>query len=97
MPKNANNDISTCVQPLLQYYAFIFETPSTLPPFRDTDHQIHLKLDVAPINVRPYRYPHFQKSKMEKLVQEMLPQGIIRPNQSLFSSPVLLVKKNDGS
>ena len=55
------------------------------------------KQDASLVNIRPYRYPHFQKSKMEKLVQEMLHQGIIRPNQSLSSSYVFLVKKNDGS
>ena len=34
---------------------------------------------------------------MERFVDEMLKTRIIRPNISPYSSPVLLVKKNDGS
>ena len=87
-----NKTILVSVQPLLQQYAIIFETPTTLPPFWESDHQIHLKPNAALVNVRPYRYPQFQKTEMEKLIQEMLQQGIIRASQSPFSSAVLLFK-----
>ncbi|GJU89035.1 retrotransposon-related protein [Tanacetum coccineum] len=50
---------------------------TTLPPHRLIDHRIHLLPNTKLINVRPYRYPHYQKGEMEKLVNEMLSQGII--------------------
>lgn len=40
-----------------------------------------------PINIRPYRYPYFQKQEIEVQVESMLQTGIIRPSTSPFSSP----------
>nr|KYP41059.1 Transposon Ty3-G Gag-Pol polyprotein [Cajanus cajan] len=50
-----------------------------------------------PVNIKPYRYPHSQKTLMTTLITEMLTDGIIKPSTSPFSSPVLLVKKKDGT
>lgn len=82
---------------LLQRYDGVFQPPTELPPKREIEHRIVLKEGSDPVNVRPYRYAHFQKAEIEKQVQEMLKSGLIQPSSSPFSSPVLLVKKKDGS
>ena len=46
--------------------------------------------------MQPYRYPHFQKTKFEALVKEMLMTGTIQPSTNPYSSSVFLVKKYDG-
>ena len=75
----------------------MFETPKGLPPIHDHDHAIHLILGSVPPNIRPYRYPYFQKSEIERMIAEMLEAGIIQPSQSSFSAPVVFVHKKDGS
>ncbi|XP_058757457.1 uncharacterized protein LOC131630720 [Vicia villosa] len=68
-----------------------------LPPPRPHDHHIPLLPNTPPINVKPYRYPHSQKTAMTSIIKDMLKEGTIKPSHSPFSSPVLLVKKKDGS
>lgn len=68
-----------------------------LRPPRTQDHKVPLLKGTQPISVRPYRYPHYQKNEIEKFIKEMLCSGLIQPSQSPFSSPILLVKKHDGS
>lgn len=87
------DSVSPILTPVLEEFSSIFKEPSQLPPRRTIDHRIPLLPDAKPINVRPYRYPHFQKAEMEKLVAEMHASGVIRDSTSAFSSPVLLVKK----
>lgn len=87
----------TNLQTILQHYSQVFSVPTELPPKRDHDHRIPLQQDSKPISVRPYRYPYYQKAEIEKLVKELLESGLIRTSNNPFSSPVLLVRKADGS
>ncbi|KAL0552391.1 hypothetical protein IC582_011500 [Cucumis melo] len=79
--------------PILNQFSDIFEWLEKLPPRRSIEHHIHLKEGTNPVNVRPYQYAYHQKEEMERLVNEMLASGIIRPSASPYSSLVLLVKK----
>ena len=85
--------ISEEVQQVLDDFQPVFAIPTKLPPCRLVEHQIVLEPDTKPIYVRPYRYPHFQKTEIGKLVHEMLASSVIRPSTSPYFSLVLLVKK----
>ncbi|MCH87274.1 hypothetical protein A2U01_0008140, partial [Trifolium medium] len=73
------------------------QEPTHLPPTRRTDHHITLVPNATPVNVRPYRCPHAQKTEIENQVAKMLKTGWIQPSTIPFSSPVLLLKKKDGT
>ncbi|GKD60952.1 putative mitochondrial protein [Tanacetum coccineum] len=53
--------------------------------------------DSVVVNIRPYRYPPRQKDVIETMVAELLASGVVRESHSSFSSPIILVKKKDGS
>ena len=82
---------------LINSFQDLFKERKGLPPSQVRDHCIPLVLESGPISVRSYQYPHFQKTKIEQQVEEMLKSGIMRPSNSPYSSPILLVKKSDGS
>ncbi|MCH79693.1 Ty3/gypsy retrotransposon protein [Trifolium medium] len=101
VPHDVLSELPSDIEPelaiLLHTYQRVFHTPSGLPPPREQMHEIPLQKGTTPVKVRPYRYPHSQKEQIEKMVQDMLQQGIIKPSTSPFSSPIILVKKKDGS
>jgi hypothetical protein len=86
------------LQRIIDKHSKVFEDiPKGLPPTRNHDHEIHLIPGSVPPNIRPYRYPYAQKSEIECMVEEMLEAGIIRPSQSSYSAPVVMVFKKDSS
>lgn len=92
-PTSSEREITS----MLDDFSELFNEPQGLPPNRPHNHKIPLKPASGPVNVRPYRYPHYQKGEIEKIVTDLLQSGVVRPSTSPYSSPVLLVKKHDGS
>lgn len=95
--RNADPSIPVPVQTLISEFAPLFEPPTSLPPSRACNHRIPLLPGAQPFAIRAYRYPPALKDEIEHQVQDMLSQGLIQPSSSPFSSPVLLVRKKDGS
>ena len=89
LPSSITNLVS-CFTPL-------FQEPTNLPPSRSITHHIHLFPGSNPVNIRPYRYPHCQKTELKNQVSTILDASLIQLSQSPFSSPVLLVKKKDNN
>lgn len=85
------------VQNLVDSFADLLTQPTSLPPSRSYNHSIPLVLGAQSVFIRPYKYPPSMKDEIKRQVQDMLSQGIIQPSSSAFASPVLLVRKKDGS
>ncbi|XP_073121107.1 uncharacterized protein [Henckelia pumila] len=79
------------------HFEDLFTPPTGLPPMRNQSHSICIREGCGPVVVRPYRYAYCQKNEMERLVKEMLGAGVIQPSCSPYSSPMVLIKKKDGS
>jgi hypothetical protein len=93
----AKPETEPLLEELLDAFEDVFAAPTGLPPTWGRAHRINLKPGSASVAIRPYRYPAAHKDELEKQCATMMAQGIVRRSDSAFSSPVLLVKKPDGS
>ena len=67
-------------------------------PGRTSLLQFHINTgDSPPIKAHPYRVTQKESEEMEKEINQYLELGLIRESQSPWSSPVLMVRKPDGS
>src|SRR6218665_494505 len=61
------------------------------------EHEIELKPDFRVKEFAAYRIPFAYRPEVERQIQDMLQQGIIKPSTSRMASPLVIVKKKDGS
>lgn len=96
--QHMNSEEKHHIEHICKKFSDIFHKPDTPLTFTNQiKHHIKTK-DEIPIYTKSYRYPHVHKPEVEKQVQSMLEQKIIRPSESPWSSPIWVVpKKPDAS
>ncbi|XP_047026313.1 uncharacterized protein LOC124634698 [Helicoverpa zea] len=51
----------------------------------------------TPVVYKPYRLSYSEKLKVREITQDLLEKGVIRRSTSEYASPIILVRKRDGS
>ncbi|XP_074271319.1 uncharacterized protein LOC141595254 [Silene latifolia] len=68
-----------------------------IPPERDVEFSIDLVPGTGPIAKAPYRMAPSELKELRIQLDDLIEKGFIRPSASPWGSPVLFVKKKDGS
>ncbi|GBM66381.1 Retrovirus-related Pol polyprotein from transposon 412 [Araneus ventricosus] len=92
-----NEEQRTAVKELLQEFQNLFSTSdSDVGRCNMTQHRINTG-NHPPIKQYPRSLPLAKKEEAERLVKEMVDNGIIEESSGPWASPIVLVKKKDGS
>jgi transposase InsO family protein len=96
----------TCVSDCIGYVADegiraeLVQLVEGYQPRQTKEAPIELKItmkDDIPVAQRPRRISHKEQKEVEKQIQQWLEDGIIRVSYSEYASPIVLVRKKDGS
>lgn len=77
-------------------FADFFITGTATTTVTTGEMHINVTSDV-PVTYRPYKLSIAEKLKVREIINDLLQKNIIRESQSEYSSPIILVKKKDGS
>lgn len=83
---------------LLSEFSSIFsDALPGLPQDSGFEHVIKLEDNSKPVNRAPYKMSPAELDELKRQLKELLDLGLIRPSSSPYGSPVLFVRKPDGS
>ena len=92
----SNRDRLEIVNLLLEYHDVFSLSGTPLGRTDMVEHKIHTG-DAQPIKQQPRRVPLHQEEVVKTEIERMISQDVIRPSESPWASPVVIVKKKDGS
>ena len=87
-------DQQRVLKDLVRKYPDVF---TNMPGETDViQHQIKLT-DDTPIRCKPNPLPYAMREELRNKVDTVLEMGVVRPSTSPYTSPIVMVKKKDGS
>ncbi|KAJ8044409.1 hypothetical protein HOLleu_07148 [Holothuria leucospilota] len=92
-PNLPSEQIRQIKRVLANFHDILTDVPGNTPLLT---HQINLTSD-EPIRVKQYPLPHATQEVIQKEVEKMLEMDVIERSNSPYCSPVVIVKKKDGS
>ena len=97
--KHLTNEQKQQLRELIDEYWMIFSrSDQDIGQVDEVYGQHDIKLtDDTPIKQRPYKIPYAKEQVVNESVEKMLKMNIIEPTDSDWSSPIVLVKKPDGT
>ena len=80
-----------------EYSDIIGEDIADLSQTGIVQHVIETKPEVTPIRSKPYNIPVGLRAEVKRQLYVMLDKGLIQMSSGTWTSPIVLVKKKDGS
>ena len=95
---NVEEDAEVSSIPVVSEFLEVFlDVICELPPEREVEFIIDLVPGANPVPIAPYRMSPVELAEVKAHVQDLLSKQFVRPSVSPWGTPVLLVKKKDGS
>ena len=92
--KELSEQQQTDIHTLLEEYQDIFTDVPSITPLEE--HRIQLTTS-EPIRGKAYPLPHAMRETLDQEIDNMLTMGVIEESNAAYASPVVMVKKPDGS
>lgn len=94
--EHLDDDLQIQVKKVFEEFPSVLPLPGSISTVKTGELKIRTKGN-AEVKYRPYRLAPIERQKVNDMIKDLLEQNIIRDSDSSFASPVLLVKKKDGS
>uniref|UniRef100_A0A0A9X844 Retrovirus-related Pol polyprotein from transposon 17.6 n=2 Tax=Lygus hesperus TaxID=30085 RepID=A0A0A9X844_LYGHE len=93
-----NEEEKTAISQLVTKYSDIFHQEGTPLSFTNNVKHIIRTTDEIPVYAKNYRFPEVHLEELDKQMEELLQQGIVRNSESPWNAPIWIVpKKKDSS